>query len=129
MIVVDASVLVMVLADDGPTGRRYRRRLAGETAVAPELVDLEVLSVLRRSVRAGRLSEQRAAIAVDTLPKCGVARAPHEPLVGRCWELRDNLSPYDAVYVALAERLGAVLLTADRRLAAAPGARCEVEVL
>jgi predicted nucleic acid-binding protein len=129
VIVVDASVLASALGDDGGDGERARRRLAGERLFAPELVDLEVASVWRRAARAGRLGPKRADQALTDLAALPLARAPHQPLMSRIWELRDNHTPYDASYVALAEALETSLLTADRRLAQAPGARCKVELL
>ena len=129
MLVVDASVLVVALADDGPDGDASRARLRGETLAAPELVDLEVASVLRRQNRAGVLDARRAQLALGDLAALPMRRAPHVPLLGRCWELRDNLTAYDAAYVALAEALDATLLTGDRRLARAAGPTCNIEVL
>lgn len=129
MIVVDASVLAPALADDGADGDRVRLRLRGEQLVAPELVDLEVLSTLRRAVRAGRLDERRSSQALDDLAALPLRRVAHLPLLERAWELRDNLSAYDAAYVALAESLRSMLLTADRGIEKASGVRCEVEVL
>jgi predicted nucleic acid-binding protein len=129
VIVVDASVLAPALADDGADGDRARLRLRGEQIVAPELVDLEVLSTLRRAVRAGRLDERRSGQALDDLAALPLRRVPHLPLLARAWELRDNLTAYDAAYVALAESLRALLLTADGGIGKASGVRCDVEVL
>ncbi len=129
MIVVDASIVATALADDGDDGDRTRARLHGESLSAPKLLDLEVLSVWRRAARAGRLDRRRARQALADLVDLPIARAPHVPLLDRIWELGDNLSPYDAAYVALAETLEAPLLTADGRLAKAPGIACEVEVV
>lgn len=129
MSVVDASVVATALGDDGADGERARARLAGERLFAPELLDLEVVSVWRRAARAGRLGPRRARQALDDLAAIPIVRAPHQPLLGRIWELKDNLTPYDAVYVALAEELGVSLLSADERLASAPGLRCDVEVV
>lgn len=129
MIVVDASVLAPALADGGADGDRARARLRGEQLTAPELVDLEVVSTMRRAARAGRLYERRSAQALGDLAALPLRRVPHLPLLPRVWELRDNLSAYDAAYVALAEALGALLLTADGPLERAAGVRCEVEVL
>src|SRR5581483_10283382 len=128
-IVVDASIVASALGDDGSDGERARQRLAGERLFAPELLDLEVASVWRRAARAGRLGERRASQALEDLAALPLGRAPHQPFMSRIWELRDNLTPYDAAYVALAEELEAPLLTADRRLAKALGARCEIELL
>ena len=129
MIVIDASVLAPALADDGADGDRVRLRLRGEQLVAPELVDLEVLSTVRRAVRAGRLDERRSGQALDDLAALPLRRVPHLPLLARAWELRDNLTAYDAAYVALAESLRALLLTADGGIEKASGVRCDVEVL
>ena len=96
---------------------------------APHLVDLEVLHALRGLVH-GRTSEPRRRRCGDeSLRRLPLARHAHQPLIERCWELRHNLTIYDASYVALAEALGVPLLTADARLANAPGIRCEVELL
>ena len=129
MIVVDASVVVTGLADDGPDGDRVRARLRGERLAAPQVIDLEVASAWRRLVSAGSLDERRAALALADLDAMRIERAPHRPLLARCWELRHNLTIYDAAYLALAELMDATLLTGDERLADAPGARCEVEVI
>ena len=129
MIVVDAPIIASALGDDGPDGERARTRLASERMLAPELIDLEVASVWRRAARGGRLERKRARRALADLAALPLARAPHQPLMTRIWELRDNLTPYDAAYVALAEALEAALLTGDRRLARASGARCDVELL
>lgn len=129
VIVVDASVVVTALADDGPDGERARRRLRGEDLAAPELVDLEVASVLRRLVLRRALPATRADLALSDLVAMPLQRAPHRSLLTRCWQLRQNLTVYDAAYVALAEALDAVLLTADVRLSGAPRQRCAVEVL
>jgi predicted nucleic acid-binding protein len=129
VIVVDASIVATALADDGDDGDRARARLRGETLSAPGLLDLEVVSVWRRAARSGRLERRRARQAMADLVELPLARAPHVPLLERIWELGDNLSPYDAAYVALAEALDVALLTADRRLARAPGIACEVEVV
>ena len=129
VLVVDASVLVVALADDGADGDHARARLRGEQLILPELADLEVASVLRRQIRAGAIGARRAGLALQDLGALPAARAPHRPLLGRCWELRDNLTVYDAAYVALAEAVQATLLTGDQRLARATGPRCPIEIL
>jgi len=129
VLVVDASVLVVALADDGPDGGQARARLRGERLAAPELIDLEVTSVLRRQAAANAVDDRRAAMALADLAALPLQRACHRALLARCWELRQNLTIYDAAYVALAETLRADLLTGDRRLARAPGPRCRIEVL
>lgn len=129
MLVVDASVLVVALGDDGAAGMLARNRLAGERLAAPELIDLEVVSVLRRQVASGRFPPARARQAIADLRVMPLLRSPHAPLLERCWELRENVTVYDAAYVALAEVLDAVLLTADQRLISAPGPRCTRELI
>ena len=129
MLAVDASVVAVALADDGHDGDHARARLRGERLTAPELVDLEVTSVWRRQVREGAMDARRAALALADLAALPLRRASHRPLLARCWELRDNLTIYDASYVALAEALDVTLLTGDGRLARATGPRCHIEVL
>ena len=129
MIVVDASVVATALSDDASDGRRARARLAAERLIAPELIDLEVVSAWRRLCAAGHLDADRAELAIGDLQVLRLERVPHRPLLERCWELRDNATVYDAAYIALAERLDAPLVTADQRVANAPGARCSIELL
>lgn len=129
MIVVDASVIVTALADDGPDGDQARERLRGERLTAPHVIDLEVVSAWRRLTAGGELDERRARLALDDLQALRIERVRHGPLLDRCWELRDNITIYDAAYVALAELLDVTLVTTDSKLSKAPGARCEVEVL
>jgi predicted nucleic acid-binding protein len=129
MIVVDASVLVALVAEDGKDAREARERLAEQALLAPELADLEVASAVRRAQRMGRIGQDRAIQALADLASLPIWRVSHAPLLRRIWALRDNLTPYDAAYVALAEALRAQLLTRDARLARAPGIRCEVVVL
>ncbi len=129
VLVVDASVLAVALADDAADGDRARARLYGEDLAATELLDLEVASVLRRQASTGLLSPRRADLALSDLAVAPVRRAPHLPLLSRCWELRENITIYDAAYVALAEALRVVLLTADTRLSKAPGPKCPIEVI
>jgi predicted nucleic acid-binding protein len=130
MIVVDASVLANVIGDDGADGERARRevRAAGELA-APDLVDPETVSVLRKRWRAGTISDDRFAIAIRDLEDLDLDRYPALRFMRRAWELRANVTPYDATYVALAEVLGCELWTADQRLAKAPGPACKIRVL
>ena len=130
MIVVDASVLATALADDGADGGAARARLTrGDDLAAPDLVDVETVAVLRKRWLAGDLSKNRFSIAIDDLEDLDMVRYPALPLMRRAFELRDNVTAYDAVYVTLAECLDCLLVTADRRLAAAPGIDCSVEVL
>lgn len=129
MLVVDASVVAVALVDDGADGDAARARLRGEHLAAPALLDLEVASVWRGRVRGGHLEPARARSALDDLQALTIERVGHAALLERCWELRDNLTVYDAAYVALAEALDVPLVTADRRLAGAPGLGCAIEVL
>ncbi len=129
VIVVDASVLAVALGDDGTDGRGARERLVNETMAAPELIDVEVASVWRRLVATKRMAARRAGVAVADLADLPLRRAPHQPLLSRIWELRHAVTAYDAAYVALAEALGVPMLTADARLARAPGIRCDIEVI
>jgi predicted nucleic acid-binding protein len=129
VIVVDASVLAVALGDDGTDGHHARERLADETLVAPELVDLEVISVWRRHVGAKLMAARRAASAVADLADLPLRRSSHQPLLYRIWELRHVVTPYDAAYIALAEALDVVLVTADARLSRASGVRCQIETI
>lgn len=129
VIVVDASVLVTALAVDDASGDRARQRLRGEFLAAPQLVDVEVASVLRRLQLKGTLTVRRASLALTDLTDLPMERAAHLPLLPRCWDLRKNLTVYDAAYVALAEALGAPLLTADAAMARSARRTCSVELL
>lgn len=129
MIVVDASVLAEVVID-GPAAERLRARLAADDDhLAPELIDAEVLAVIESHHRGGLIDLTAAALAIRDLRTWPGERWPLAPLIGRCWELRDNVRAYDAFYVALAEQLGAPLMTLDAKLRAAPGPRCAIELL
>jgi predicted nucleic acid-binding protein len=130
MIVVDASVLANALADDGHDGAVARHRLSrtGEL-VAPDLINVETTAVLRKRWVAGDLSDQRFSEAIGDLEDLDLTRYPTLSLVRRAFELRSNVTAYDATYVALAEELDCTLVTADRRLAAAPMVTCPIEVL
>jgi predicted nucleic acid-binding protein len=129
LIVVDASVIAPALADDDADGERARSRLRGERLTAPELLDLEVVSVIRKALLSGVLSRRRAGSALADLVELNLERVSHRPMLARIWELHQNLTPYDAAYVALAEAIDATLVTADRRLSLAPGPRCTIEYL
>jgi predicted nucleic acid-binding protein len=129
VIVVDASVALTALVDDGPDGHRFRERLRDGPTAAPELLDVEVVSAIRRRLAAGLIDPRGASAAVSDLEDLAVERMTHRGLMSRCWELRDKLTPYDALYVGLAEHLDAVLLTTDARLARSPGPRCRIDLL
>ena len=130
MIVADASLLSNAVGDDGPAGAAARHELEVDPAVAiPDFADVEVLSVLRKRWRAGELSEARCKDALQDLMALPFPRYPASQLLARAFELRNTVSACDAVYVALAELLGATLVTLDARLSRAPGIRCAVRVL
>jgi predicted nucleic acid-binding protein len=130
MMVVDASALVEVLLNR-PSGERVAHRLLDprEAPHAPHLIDLEVAQALRRYQATGEMSPQRARQALLAFVQMPLERHPHWPFLDRIWELRRNLTAYDAAYVALAEALDAPLLTCDRALASAPGHRAVVELI
>ncbi|OFZ90166.1 MAG: twitching motility protein PilT [Betaproteobacteria bacterium RBG_16_64_18] len=130
MIVLDASVVLEVLLRM-PAGVAVEERLfePEESLHVPHLVDVEVAQVLRRYALAGEVEAGRCRAALDDLAGLPLTRYPHDFLMSRVWDLRGNLSAYDAVYVALAEALDAPLLTRDRRLANAPGHGARVEVV
>ena len=125
MLVVDASAALSALLHDD----RSRRALDGEQLHAPHLIDSEVANALRRRVAAGALQAAAGRAALEVLGRLGMRRHAAFPLLGRIWELRENLSAHDATYVALAEALDSALLTADARLAAAPGVRCAITLV
>ena len=129
MIVLDASALVEQLLDTSK-GLQLQDRCLGkaDTIHSPHLVDLEVTQVLRRYCQHGQLSTIRAYQAIEDLLVFPLTRYAHEFFLPRIWELRENLSSYDAAYVALAELLDAPLVTCDTRLGSAPGHSAIVEV-
>jgi predicted nucleic acid-binding protein len=129
VIVPDASVVVAALVDRGGSGALARTRLGRDSRHGPYLIDLEVASAIRGRVLGGKLDPEVAREAIADLTVLPVVRHDHRPLLSRVWELRDNVTCYDAVYLALAEAFGATLVTADGKLESVPGLRCEVEVL
>lgn len=129
-LVVDASALVLALVGKGDDAAALRERLRGVRGHAPHLVDAELGSVLRGHEQAGLLVADEAAAALQAGRWLIEHRYPHAgPLAEHAWSLRNNLSFYDALYVALASRLGIGLLTADVRMAQAPGVTCTVEII
>jgi len=125
VIVVDASAALSALLNAGPA----RQTLADEQLHVPHLIDAEVASGLRRRVIARQLDAEVAWTALDTWRRLGMTRYPMLSLLGRVWELRDNVSAYDASYVALAEQIDCALLTADGRLGRAAGIRCAITIV
>ncbi len=128
MLVTDTGVWVRALAEEGPMGP-VRERLEREGSVAaPAMIDLEFLSALRGMVFKGLTTPPEAEEAISEFQLAPIHRYLHGHLMPRVWELRQNLTPYDASYVALAESLGATLYTLDSRIGGAPGLRCSVEI-
>lgn len=124
-VVVDASLVLGMLTDAGPQGRWAADQLRDRVLLAPALLPAEVASGLRRLTLAGRLREGAAEMALAELGTLDVDLYPYAPFSDRVWELRDNLTTYDAWYVALAEGHQCPLATLDRRLVTAAGPRCE----
>ena len=127
--VLDASGAIELMLNTA-AGKRLAGRLANGTTVVhvPHLIDLEIAQVLRRYVRDGTLTEPMATAALGRWRGLDAERYTHEPFLDRIWRLRDNLTAYDAVYVALAEALSMVLVTGDRKLARAPGVKAVIEL-
>lgn len=125
MIVLDVSAAVLALLNDGEA----RRSLATETVAVPHLVDVELAQSLRGQVREGRVGADDAAAALASWARLGLRRFSVLGLLPRIWALRENVSAYDATYVALAETIGCELVTADARLARAPGPTCAITVV
>jgi predicted nucleic acid-binding protein len=123
--VVDASVVVAALIDDGPAGRWAEELLASTPLAAPHLMPVEAANILRRAALAGDVSDDIASLAHADLLAVGVELFPYELLAERIWELRGAVTAYDGWYVALAESLKAPLATLDARLVRAPGPRCK----
>lgn len=130
MIVIDASALVELLVGGTPRAARVAARISdpAESLHAPQLIDLEVASVLRSLESRRQLSRALATRSIVDLLALDLTRYPHEALVPRIWQLRGHLTAYDAAYVALAENLASPLVTCDRRLASAPGQRARIEL-
>lgn len=125
-LVIDASAVVALLADAGPAGEWVATVLTGATLSAPELMAYEASNVLRRRVMAGSLDASEATLAHRDLMSLAAERYPYAAVADRAWQLRHNLTTYDAAYVALAELLAVPLVTLDVRIARAAGPRCQV---
>ncbi|MGW5563231.1 type II toxin-antitoxin system VapC family toxin [Streptomyces tendae] len=124
VLVLDTSALVEFLVGGDALADRVRARVTDHRLAAPHAVDLECASVFRGLVRGGKLPEGEAERALRLLARMQLTRYDHAPLLPRIWELRHNMWPYDASYVALAETLGAELVTVDAKFAGAPHIRC-----
>lgn len=128
-VVLDASAAVTLLIDPGPAGEAVAARLDGASVLAPTLLPFEVANVLRRRRNAALLSEAEASLAHARLLDLPIDLWPWEAVARRAWRLGTNLTSYDAAYVALAEQVGATLLTRDARIASAPGPACPIVVI
>jgi len=130
VIVTDASIVANALGDDGADGATARAVLRAERDLAaPDLVDVETVSVLRRRWLNGDLTARRFRSAITDLGDLAIMRHPTLPFMSRAYELRANVTPYDAAYIGLAEALDCDLVTADVRLAKAPGPRCKIHIV
>lgn len=129
MIVVDASVMTNAFTDDGPVGATARTRLAEDTHwAAPEHLLAETFAAIRGRWLGRKLSEERAVDALSAVATAAIDLVGVRPLLSRMWELRANISGYDAAYLALSEAFECALVTADARLGKVPGLRCEVRL-
>jgi predicted nucleic acid-binding protein len=126
--VVDASVVVDLLVEH-PRSSTLRAALEGVDWIAPTLLDAEVLHAITRYVRRGEMSDERARLTLELFTGAQIERFPIAPLVIDAWELRNNLSTYDAFYVALARAVACPLITCDRALAGAPGLGITVTIV
>ena len=129
MIVLDASAVVELLLGTLGAEAVERRVARARSLHAPSLLDLEVAQAIRRFCATGQLRAERGGQAIAELADLPVRRYPHTPLLGRIWQLRTGITAYDAAYVALAETLGAPLVTRDRRLAQARGHRARIDLV
>jgi predicted nucleic acid-binding protein len=127
-VVCDASALVALLLDGGSDGRWVTGTLAGADLAAPSLITFEAANIIRRHELAGIASADQTAQAHADLLDLAIEAWPYQLLAARVWELRRNLSSYDASYVALAELIGTSLVTLDRRIGGAPGLGCAIVV-
>jgi predicted nucleic acid-binding protein len=127
-LVVDASMVIAALIDNGADGRWAEALLVSDSLAAPHMMAAEAANILRRSAAAGAISAEQASLAHADLLDLRVEHFPYAPFAARVWELRQNVTCYDAWYVGVAEALGAPLATLDARLASAPGPRCRFMV-
>jgi len=128
MLVIDAGFVAAALIDSGAEGVWADRLLAGDALAAPHLMPVEVANILRRTIASGEVTADAAAMAHADLLALRIQLFPYAPFASRVWELRDNVTCYDAWYVALAEDLDAPLATLDVRLSRATGPRCRFQL-
>jgi len=128
MLVIDAGFVAAALIDSGAEGAWADRLLAGDALAAPHLMPVEVANILRRTIASGEVTADAAAMAHADLLALRIQLFPYAPFASRVWELRDNVTCYDAWYVALAEDLDAPLATLDVRLSRATGPRCRFQL-
>ncbi len=129
MIVADSSAMVEFLLGRDETGFRVREAIAGSAVAAPFSIDLECVAAFRGLVLGRKLDPVDAAQSLETLDQMDLRRFEHAPYIHRVWELRDNMWPYDAIFVAIAESLDVPLVTVDKKYAGVPGLRCEIRNL
>lgn len=127
-LVIDASLVVSALVDSGDTGRWAESLLVSDQLSAPHLMPVEVTNILRRAAAKSEITQDIASMAHADLLDLRVELYPYAPFAPRVWELRGNVTSYDAWYIAVAESLGSSVATLDRRMAHAPGPRCRFEV-
>jgi predicted nucleic acid-binding protein len=125
--VIDASAILELITGPAPD-QRLRRTALTKHGAAPELIDLEAASMIRRTVRAGDVHPDVGRERLQEVKNTPISRTAHRPLLSRVWELRDAITAYDAAYVALAEQLNVPLLTCDAKLGRANGHRAEIVV-
>lgn len=128
-LVVDSGTLVNILLANGEQPVAAVGPLAGHDLTAPHLIDVEVLSTTRKLILRHDIPKHDADALLRDFKRTTIERFPHAPLFDAAWELRENITPYDAMYVALARMLGVTLVTLDRRLARAASRHCEVALL
>ncbi|GAB2918333.1 type II toxin-antitoxin system VapC family toxin [Streptomyces mayteni] len=129
MIVVDSSALVLALTHRGELGREAAKRLTGQRLLAPALIDFEVAHAIRGMAQGGKITPEQGRAVLALMGSQLIRRRPGYVLFGRVWELRQNLSAYDAAYVALAEHSRCTLVTADARIERANVARCPIDTI
>ncbi|TDC23382.1 PIN domain-containing protein [Streptomyces sp. 8K308] len=129
MIVVDSSTVVLALTHGGNLGREASKRLTGQRLLAPSVIDFEVAHAMRGLVQGGKITAEKGQTALALAASLLIRRTPGYVLFDRVWDLRQDLSAYDAAYVALAEHARCTLVTADARIERAGVARCPIDTI